>query len=185
MLDWDSPYTLTSARSSFSSRSSPEAFLHHFNALLFPKGAVSDQPIKNAFLSALWTQVCPHPDRTKVQIFKIIRFNKTTPRKLLNTYSHFLYWLVTNNSLSSPGPGATLCVAMFHAVLATVCPSNEALVNFNCIKMSLSKLPGLEQLFYYYLSWFLRRRQWHSPPVLLPRQSHGLRSLVGCSLWGR
>ena len=28
------------------------------------------------------------------------------------------------------GPGATLCVVMFHAVLATVCPSNEALVNF-------------------------------------------------------
>ena len=29
-----------------------------------------------------------------------------------------------------------------------------------------------------------RRRQWHSTPVLLPRKSHGRRSLVGCSPWG-
>ena len=31
----------------------------------------------------------------------------------------------------------------------------------------------------------LRRRQWHPTPVLLPRKSHGQRSLVGCSPWGR
>ena len=30
-----------------------------------------------------------------------------------------------------------------------------------------------------------RRRQWHPTPVLLPGKSHGLRSLVGCSPWGR
>ena len=30
-----------------------------------------------------------------------------------------------------------------------------------------------------------RRRQWHLTPVLLPRKSHGWRSLVGCSPWGR
>ena len=30
-------------------------------------------------------------------------------------------------------------------------------------------------------SW---RRQWHPTPVLLPRKSHGWRSLVGCSPWG-
>ena len=29
------------------------------------------------------------------------------------------------------------------------------------------------------------RRQWQATPVLLPRQSHGWRSLVGCSPWGR
>ena len=32
---------------------------------------------------------------------------------------------------------------------------------------------------------YLRRRQWHPTPVLLPRKSHGLRSLEGCSPWGR
>ena len=30
-----------------------------------------------------------------------------------------------------------------------------------------------------------QRRQWHPTPVLLPRKSHGWRSLVGCSPWGR
>ena len=33
-----------------------------------------------------------------------------------------------------------------------------------------------------YLIW---RRQWHPTPVLLPGKSHGRRSLVGCSPWGR
>ena len=31
----------------------------------------------------------------------------------------------------------------------------------------------------------LRRRQWHPTPVFLPGKSHGWRSLVGCSPWGR
>ena len=31
-------------------------------------------------------------------------------------------------------------------------------------------------------SW---RRQWHPTPVLLPGKSHGWRSLLGCSPWGR
>jgi len=29
------------------------------------------------------------------------------------------------------------------------------------------------------------RRQWHPTPPLLPGESHGRRSLVGCSPWGR
>jgi len=33
-----------------------------------------------------------------------------------------------------------------------------------------------------FLPW---RRKWQSTPVLLPGKSHGQRSLVGCSLWGR
>ena len=32
---------------------------------------------------------------------------------------------------------------------------------------------------------FNLRRQWHPTPVLLPGKSHGWRSLVGCSPWGR
>ena len=31
----------------------------------------------------------------------------------------------------------------------------------------------------------LRRRQWQPTPGLLPGKSHGCRSLVGCSPWGR
>ena len=32
---------------------------------------------------------------------------------------------------------------------------------------------------------FKWRRQWQPTPVLLPGKSHGRRSLVGCSPWGR
>ena len=34
-------------------------------------------------------------------------------------------------------------------------------------------------------NYLWRRRQWHPTPVLLPGKSHGRRSLVGCSPWGR
>ena len=36
-----------------------------------------------------------------------------------------------------------------------------------------------------YIFDLARRRQWHPTPVLLPRKSHGWRSLVGCTPWGR
>ena len=35
------------------------------------------------------------------------------------------------------------------------------------------------------LRWILWRRQWQPTLVLLPGKSHGWRSLVGCSPWGR
>ena len=35
------------------------------------------------------------------------------------------------------------------------------------------------------LSYLFRRRQWHPTLVLLPGKSHGRRSLMGCSPWGR
>ena len=33
--------------------------------------------------------------------------------------------------------------------------------------------------------FYMCNMQWHPTPVLLPGQSHGRRSLVGCSPWGR
>ena len=48
---------------------------------------------------------------------------------------------------------------------------------------------GIQVVFYFFdlggLRVTLRRRQRHPTPVLLPRKSHGRRSLVGCSPWGR
>ena len=41
---------------------------------------------------------------------------------------------------------------------------------------------GMELLGHMVNLW---RRQWHPTPVLLPGKSHGWRSLVGCSPWGR
>ena len=36
-----------------------------------------------------------------------------------------------------------------------------------------------------HLMYYVRRRQWHPTPLHLPGRSHGWRSLVGCSPWGR
>ena len=50
---------------------------------------------------------------------------------------------------------------------------------------------GLWQICYDPMWWLIlcanltRRRRWHPTPVLLPGKSHGRRSLVGCSPWGR
>ena len=47
------------------------------------------------------------------------------------------------------------------------------------------KMKTLQTNFYLNISSIkLWRRQWHPTPVLLPRKSHGWRSLVGCSPWG-
>ena len=41
--------------------------------------------------------------------------------------------------------------------------------------------------FTYFQNWLIltAHRWWHPTPVLLPGKSHGRRSLVGCSPWGR
>ena len=36
-----------------------------------------------------------------------------------------------------------------------------------------------------YKKFILWRRKWQPTPVLLPGESHGQRSLAGCSPWGR
>ena len=46
----------------------------------------------------------------------------------------------------------------------------------------IQKLPASYLL---YTIVYIRRRQWHPTPALLPRESHGRRSPVGCSPWGR
>ena len=54
------------------------------------------------------------------------------------------------------------------------------LIIFRC-QLSFLKLPFL----YFFSPQCSRRRQWHSTPVLLPGESHGWRSVVGFSPWGR
>ena len=50
----------------------------------------------------------------------------------------------------------------------------------------ISMIPTqLEFPSFHRLSGIFRRRQWHPTPVLLPGESQGRGSLVGCHLWGR
>ena len=46
-------------------------------------------------------------------------------------------------------------------------------------------LPRLLNFVILYILYIFWRRQWHPTPVFLPGMSHGQRSLVGCSPWGR
>ena len=58
--------------------------------------------------------------------------------------------------------------------------------SFNRIKLKLQKI--LEEnmkILFNNLESIKGRRQWQPTPVLLPGQSHGQRSMVGCSPWGR
>ena len=52
-------------------------------------------------------------------------------------------------------------------------------VSFRCAAKGFSYTYTRLYLFNYW------RRPWHPTPVLLPGKSHGRRSLVGCSPWGR
>ena len=65
----------------------------------------------------------------------------------------------------------------------------------NIFSLFVTTEPGVESLVLYkrfssviyfiHSSVYMRRRQWHPTPALLPGKSHGRRSLVVCSPWGR
>ena len=60
------------------------------------------------------------------------------------------------------------CIGASKKAIITDSPS----LNYRSVWILLARMPGI---------W---RRQWHPTPVLLPRKSHGRRSLIGCSPWG-
>ena len=51
-----------------------------------------------------------------------------------------------------------------------------------CINLERWDEEGVSEGRRFVYTW---RRQWHPTPVPLPGKSHGRRSLVGCSPWGR
>ena len=60
--------------------------------------------------------------------------------------------------------------------LLGVCPEETKIERDTCVPLFIAALFTIART---------RRRQWHPTPVLLPGKSHGQRSLVGCSPWGR
>ena len=70
-------------------------------------------------------------------------------------------------------------------------PNNNSILTVGCLYLpwkerksqkSWDFIVGLGTRFFFCM---VRRRQWHPTPVLLPRESHGWKSLVGYSPWGR
>ena len=54
------------------------------------------------------------------------------------------------------------------------------------VAQSVKNLPAVQETRVWSLGWEdPRRRKWQPTPVSLPGKSHGQRSLVGCSPWGR
>ena len=80
----------------------------------------------------------------------------------------------TLGTLGTPAKRSSLSPNI-HLVRGDVGRCSENRVN--CLISEFVKLVGSHDL-----GW---RRQWHPTPVLLPGKSHGWRSLVGCSPWGR
>ena len=77
----------------------------------------------------------------------------------------------------------------FHEVLLYVDYRKEVLpgkwiwVNYRLSRSNFP--PKISSIYKASILLVNQRRQWHPTPVLLPRKSHGQRSLVGCSPWGR
>ena len=57
-------------------------------------------------------------------------------------------------------------------------------LQYSSLENPMDRIRSLEVFSLSLTKVWKRRRQWHPTPVLLPRKSHGWRSLVGCSPWG-
>ena len=82
-----------------------------------------------------------------------------------------------------------MCLFLFLPLnLWTVFPEVRLLgqkINECIISLYIARLSSMRVLLFYIPSRLPWRRQWHPTPVLLPWKSHGWKSLVGCSPWGR
>ena len=68
-------------------------------------------------------------------------------------------------------------VTLFIFWVSTITRTVTAAVKLRLLLLGRKAMTDLDSV--------LWRRQWHPTPVLLPGKSHGWRSLVGCSPWGR
>ena len=78
-----------------------------------------------------------------------------------------------------------LVVVMLGLIFSTACGilpdqgSNPCLLHYQADSLPLS----YQESSHSHVASIPRRRQWHPTPVLLPGESRGWRSLVGCRLW--
>ena len=105
----------------------------------------------------------------------------------LNLFSVLLklYLCVRVQSLSLPDPGiepASLAFPSLADRFFTTSATWEA-------RMYVYEVINIYVYIYIYIYIYIhilyQRRKWHPTPVLLPGKSHGRRSLVGYSPWGR
>ena len=91
-------------------------------------------------------------------------------RGTVNNFSHS----VVSNSLRPQGLQPTRLLHPWNS------PGKKTGVGCHSLLQGIFPTQGLNPVLPH-----CQRRQWHPTPVLLPGKSHGWRSLVGCSPWGR
>ena len=124
-----------------------------------------------------------------------------SPASLSGSGKLIFYQLVTRGQIACGNIHALLCKDHSSGHDLSVCLSGDT--HFR--KSSVNVLVILKVLTWRRLPWWLRwlsiclqcgrprfnpwkiswRRKWQPTPVFLPGKSHGQRSLVGCSQWGR
>ena len=99
----------------------------------------------------------------------------------------------------APGPRVTGSIAVVHGLACSVACGSSRIrgrIHVSCtgrpIPYHSATREAPEHLlthalrgYYFARAALRRRRQWQPTPVFLPGKSHGQRSLVGCSPWGR
>ena len=126
--------------------------------------------------------------RLKVRVWKKVFMQMEIKRKLGQQYLYqtkqTLFYRLLKNLLEFSCFTMLLVSAIEHSESA-IC-----IIHPLCHHRVLSRVHcAIQQVLTTYLFYtqqcIYRRRQWHPTPVLLPGKSHGQRSLVGCSPWGR
>ena len=118
-----------------------------------------------------WSQ-CKPPPKSPAESHHLL--NSMIPSCWLTLPSLVMDWFPNT---CPPYPTATTRISRFQGPLLSIEKDR---------RFHFAGFVSLTHLFVFngYLI-ILRRRRWHPTPVLWPGESHGWRSLVGCSPWGR
>ena len=125
----------------------------------------------------------------EIYVGRKIRSKKERKKKIKTV--KYSIWHFADRQLCSPESRNKFILPSLPKVLVRIQYWQLGRYDFGCFKTFLNRILQFQWLEtndsveFFMLSRWRQRRQWHPTPVLLPGKSHGQRSLVGCSPWGR
>ena len=130
-----------------------------------------------------WNLSCQHPlDHRKSKSSR-----KTSISALLTMPKPLTMWITTNwEILQEMGiPGHLNCLLRnLYAGQETPVRTGHGTTDWYQTGKGVHQVCILSPCLFNLYVEYIRRRQWHLIPVLLPGKSHGRRSLVDCNPWG-